>query len=143
MSSLLLFVHLIAIGIWAGCVATETVLELSQKDVPPETSYLAALHAKIDLAVEIPAILVTLVTGALLLATAHWDRALQVKVGLGLAAVLLNSIAAYTVHRRYRCLQASDLLGYARYDLLHERVGVGCILTLSGAIVAGGLRFSG
>ena len=60
--SALLIIHLIAIGIWAGCVATETVLELAQEKIPPNKSYLAPLHAKIDIAIEIPAILATLNT---------------------------------------------------------------------------------
>ncbi len=141
--SALLFIHLMAIGIWAGCVATETVLELSQGKVPPNKSYLAALHAKIDIAVEIPAIFVTLITGSLLLESAHWDKILFLKVGLGVSAVLLNSIAAYTVHKRYSCLKSADLNGYAKYNLLHDRIGVGCILTIAGAMIAGGIRITG
>ncbi len=69
--STLLFIHLITIGIWAGCVATETVLELAQDKIPPEQSYLAPLHAKIDIAIEIPAILATLIKGSLLLKNAQ------------------------------------------------------------------------
>jgi putative copper export protein len=139
----LLFIHLIAIGIWAGCVATETVLELAQDKIPPDKSYLAPLHARIDIAIEIPAILVTLITGSLLLKHAYWDGLLVAKVVLGISAVALNTIAAYLVHKRYRCLQAADQIGYAKYNLLHGRIGIGCILTISGAIFLGGIRITG
>ncbi|MEZ5503620.1 MAG: hypothetical protein R3E50_13525 [Halioglobus sp.] len=141
--SALLFIHLVAIGIWAGCVATETVLELAQEKIPPDKSYLASLHAKIDIAIEIPAILATLITGSLLLKQAHWDGLLIMKVVLGISAVVLNMFAAYLVHKRYRCLQTADLIGYAKYNLLHGRIGIGCILTISGAIVLGGIRITG
>lgn len=141
--SALLFVHLIAIGIWAGCVATETVLELAQEKIPPDQSYLAPLHAKIDIAIEIPAILATLITGSLLLKHAHWDGLLIMKVVLGISAVVLNAIAAFLVHKRYRCLQIADHIGYAKYNRLHGQIGIGCILSISGAIILGGIRFTG
>lgn len=141
--SALLFVHLIAIGIWAGCVATEAVLEIAQEKVPPAESYLAPLHAKIDRAVEIPAILVALITGGAMLHHASWDNLLIAKVSFGVAAVVLNSIAAYTVHKRNRCLESGDTLGYARFNKLHERIGIGCVFSIVSAIVLGGLRITG
>lgn len=140
---ILLFIHLIAIGIWAGCVATEVVIEIAQENLPPSESYLAPLHAKIDLAVEIPAIIVTLLSGGALLIQASWDALLITKVALGLSAVALNTSAAYTVHRRNKCLQTGDALGYARFNLLHKRMGIGCVLSITGAIILGGLRITG
>jgi len=140
--STLLFIHLIAIGIWAGCVATEVVLEIAQEKLPPSESYLAPLHAKIDRAVEIPAILVTLLTGGAMLHQATWDNLLVAKVSCGVAAVILNSIAAYTVHMRNKCLESGNTSGYARYNVLHERIGIGCVLSIVSAIVLGGLRIA-
>lgn len=140
--STLLFLHIIAIGIWAGCVATEAVLEIFLKNIPPADSRLAPLHARIDKAVEIPAILVTVVTGGAMLHQASWDSLLVAKVSLGLTAVILNTIAAYTVYMRNRCLQQDDSAGYARFNRLHEHVGIGCILSLIGAIMVGGIRIT-
>ena len=137
-----LFIHLIAIGIWAGCVATEVVLEMSQAKLAPAQSHLAPLHAKIDLAVEIPAIVVALITGGAMLHGASWDGMLRAKVSFGVAAVLLNTVAAYTVRMRQRSLQRGDMAAYARFDTLHGRIGIGCVLSIAGALVIGGLRIT-
>ncbi len=138
--SIFLFIHIIAIGIWAGCVLTEVVLELVLEKLLPESSNLARLHALIDRFVEIPAILVVAVTGVVLLQSIQWDMLLQVKVAFGVSAVVLNSIAAYTVHRRDQSLLSSDMPGYDFWNLCHERIGIGCVLSISGAIVVGGYR---
>lgn len=135
-----LFIHLLAIGIWAGCVATEAVLEIALGKLSPHESGLASIHAKIDRFVEMPAIAAALVTGVHMLSGAAWDGLLVGKVLLGVAAVVLNTIAAYTVHRRLTCLQANDMAGYARFDRLHERIGLGCVLSIAGAIAVGGHR---
>lgn len=137
-----LFIHLIAIGIWAGCVATEAVLEIALEKAPPQTSGLALLHAKIDRFVEIPAILVALLTGGAMLHHAAWDPLLKAKVALGVSAVVLNGIAAFTVHRRLQCLNMQDMAGYQRFNRLHERIGIGCVLSIAGAIVVGGHRIA-
>jgi hypothetical protein len=43
-----LFINRIAIGIRAGCVATEAALEIALEEAPPSECGLASLHAKID-----------------------------------------------------------------------------------------------
>ena len=70
---LLLFIHLLAIGIWSGCVATEIVCELGQKKVAFKDSYIASLHWNIDKFVELPAIATAFITGALMLQYAPND----------------------------------------------------------------------
>jgi len=67
---------------------------------PAEQGGLAAIHAKIDRLVEIPAISVALLTGGYMRAPRNWDSLLMATVSLGVAAVVLSSIAASTVHRR-------------------------------------------
>jgi len=101
-------------AIWAGCVATEAVLEVALEKAPPQSSGLALLRAKIARFVEIPAIVLA----------------------------LLNSIAAFTVHRRLQCLNAQDMAGYQRFNTLHERIGIGCVLSIVGAIAVGGCRIA-
>lgn len=138
----ILFIHLMAIGIWAGCVATEAVLEIALEKVPPQESRLAEIHAKIDRFVEIPAIIAALATGGALLHHAAWDQLLIAKVALGAAAVVLNSMAAFTVHRRLQCLNARDMAGYAFFNRWHERIGIGCVLSIAGAVAVGGCRIA-
>lgn len=140
----ILFIHFIAIGVWAGCIATEIVCELDQKNVKPEDSYIASLHWKIDKYVELPAILLTLLTGFTLLQQGPiaWTLLLKIKITAGLTAVLLNIIAAYTIYQRYRYFSLNDEQQYQKYHSLHDTIGIGCVISLSIAIVAGGMSFS-
>jgi len=141
--SAVLFTHLVAIGIWAGCVATEAVLEIVLEKLPPHESGLALIHAKIDRFVEIPAIVAALATGGHMLhQQTSWDGLLVAKVSLGVSAVVLNTMAAFTVQRRLRCLQANDMAGYGFFNRWHERIGIGCVLSIIGAIAVGGYRIS-
>ena len=139
----ILFIHLITIGIWAGCVATEAVLEIVLEKQPPHESGLALIHAKIDRFVEIPAIAVALATGGHMLhQQTSWDSLLIAKVSLGMSAVVLNTIAAFTVQRRLQCLKVNDMAGYELFNRWHERIGIGCVLSIVGAIAIGGYRIS-
>jgi putative copper export protein len=141
--TLTLFIHLIAIGIWAGCVATEVVCELEQKHVKFKDSYIASLHWSIDKFVEIPAIFVTAITGYLMLNDVVFDSLLTIKVSAGVLAIVFNLIASYSVYKRYSCLLADNEEGYLKYDLIHERIGVGCVLFILVAIISGGYHFTG
>lgn len=141
--TLTLFIHLIAIGIWAGCVATEVVCELEQKHVKFKDSYIASLHWSIDKFVEIPAIFITAITGYLMLNDVVFDSLLTIKVSAGVLAIIFNLIASYSVYKRYKCLVADNEAGYLKYDLIHERIGVGCVLFILVAIISGGYHFTG
>ncbi len=146
--TLTLFIHLIAIGIWAGCVATEVVCELDQKHVKFKDSYIASLHFtslhwSIDKFVEIPAIVITAITGYLMLNNVVFDPLITIKVSAGILAVVFNSVASYSVYQRYRCLLTDNEKGYLKYDLMHERVGVGCVLFILIALISGGYHFTG
>jgi len=136
--TLLLFIHLLAIGIWAGCVATEAVCEIGQKDVPFKKSYIAPLHWNIDKFVEIPAIIIAAISGFIMLENAPSDPILSFKIIAGIAAVCLNTLASFLVYKRLKCYQADDEEGYLKYNLLHDRIGVGCVFSISAAIALGG-----
>ena len=64
------------------------------------------------------------------------------KVSLGLSAVALNSIAAFAVQRRLQCLLANDMRGYDVFNRWHERIGIGCVLSIVGATAVGGSRIA-
>ena len=136
--TLLLFIHLLAIGIWAGCVLTEAVCEIGQKNVSLKDSYIASLHWNIDKFVEIPAIIIAAITGFLMLQNAPSDPILSYKILAGITAVCLNTLASFLVYKRYQCYLANDEEGYLKYNLLHDRIGVGCVLSISAAIALGG-----
>lgn len=141
--TLTLFIHLIAIGVWAGCVATEVVCELEQKHVKFNDSYIASLHWSIDKFVEIPAIIITGITGYLMLNDVVFDSIITIKISAGVLAVAFNLVASYTVYKRYKCLLADNEEGYLKYDLIHERIGVGCVFFILVAIISGGYHFTG
>ncbi|GAA5315137.1 MAG: hypothetical protein AseanaTS_03410 [Candidatus Pelagadaptatus aseana] len=138
----ILFFHLLAVGIWAGCIAIEVVCELGQKHAGVAENYIATLHWNIDRFVEIPAIIVTLATGILLYQNVAATPLLQYKIYAGAAAIVLNSVAAYTVYRRYQAFAVQDESRYLYFHRLHERVGIGCVASITTAIVLGGMHFS-
>ena len=141
--SSILFIHLLAIGIWVGCVATEVVCEFDQKHAKLNESYIAALHWKIDKYVEIPALSITCLTGLVMLPGNTWTLLISIKMLAGVSAAILNTVAAYTVYQRYKYFSLKDEEKYLRYHKLHEHIGVGCVLSLAVAILAGGLSFAG
>lgn len=86
-----LLVHLICVGIWLGCILTEALFEralLGQGR--QQEKILVGLHQRVDLFVEIPAFVLVLVTGALMLSDTATSKLLDIKVGLGLLAILAN-----------------------------------------------------
>ncbi len=136
--TLLLFIHLLAIGIWTGCVATEVVCELGQKTLSFKDRTIASLHWNIDKFVELPAIGFAFITGVLMLQHAPNDPVLTLKIIAGITAVCLNLLASFFIYKRYQCFIKNDEAGYVKYDILHDRVGVGCVLSITTAIVLGG-----
>jgi hypothetical protein len=57
--------------------------------------------------------------------------------------VFFYLIASYLVYKRYKCLVADNEAGYLKYDLIHERIGLGCVLFILVAIISGGYHFTG
>jgi len=98
----LLQLHLFAVGLWLGTVATETVLEFSARDAASRRA-VAVAHGKIDQWVEIPVVIAVVATGVLLLARV-WPGSLLlwVKIGAGLLAVTAQVICIPLVRARLR-----------------------------------------
>jgi len=96
----LLQLHLIAVAFWLGVLAVETVLELAAHS-DAEVCAAARAHRWIDILLEIPVVLVVIVTGSVLLVHA-WPAPtlLLVKVGAGLVAVAANLVCIPLVHGR-------------------------------------------
>lgn len=141
--TILLFAHLIAVGLWVGCVAVEIVAELVSKSFPPESNFIAALHWRVDQFVEIPALVAVLITGAMMLPSAPTTWIVLAKIGFGLTAVGLNIVCAGLVYRRYQCQLDGDMRGYQCADVWHERVGVWVVVSMLVALVLGGVYLVG
>ena len=126
MSSFLLPLHLIFVGVWLGCVLTEALFErvLLGKGHEQEL-VLANLHQRVDLFVEIPAFVVVLVTGALLLAGNSPGWLLQTKIGFGLVAIGTNIYCVRLVFRRAAAAASGQWQEFSRLDRLQHKLGAG------------------
>lgn len=136
MKSLLLPIHLAAAGIWLGCVLTEALFERALLGRGREQELLlAGLHKRVDLIVEIPAILIVLVTGGLMLQGAAPGALLHTKIAFGLLAVVANAYCVWLVFRRFGQASSGDWDAFARTDHLQHQIGaivlVGILAALS------------
>jgi hypothetical protein len=110
----LLLLHLLAVGIWIGCIAVETVVEVSG-DYGDEQAFLPAkLHRSIDIFVEIPVLALLFITGLLLIDWNTLGGLLLVKVLCGTGAILANLACAVVVFRRKRWADLRDTDSIAR-----------------------------
>jgi uncharacterized membrane protein len=133
---MLLPVHIIAVGIWLGCVLTEALFERALLGAGREQELLlAGLHRRVDLLVEIPAFVVALLTGALMLHNAAPSALLHVKIGFGLLAAAANAYCVWLVFRRFAHARAGRWAAFDRVDQLQHKFGavvlVGIVVALS------------
>lgn len=142
MRSSLVFVHLLFVGIWLGCVLTEALFEralLGQG--PAQELLLAGLHKKVDLWVEIPAFTLVLLSGAALMASA-WARApgwaLAIKICLGLLAMGANAYCVRLVWRRAAYAQARQWAAFRAIDQQQHRWGALVLFSMLLALLLGG-----
>lgn len=109
--SLLLTIHLLALGIWIGVVGAEFAIEFDgMKD---DDSYIRAskMHYTTDIWIEIPAFSIVLVTGLLMLNESHLSGLFLYKIIFGSLAVLFNIICVYAVFKRKKFADKSDIEG--------------------------------
>ncbi len=103
------FFHVLALGLWGGCVAVEMLLESSGKSDRALRVQVARYHDAIDRFIEMPILIAVLVTGLLRLRLEllhGWYLALVVS---GLTAVLVNLLCVIPVVRRKRAADAGDM----------------------------------
>lgn len=128
---LLPMVHLMALSLWGGVVATEAVIEVYPFRHPGAHAATIRLHYWIDLIVEAPLVLAVVVTGGILLITTQSITPLHlVKVGFASAAIAVNIYCIVVVIRRGRGLdrRGDDALfwGASRVVLACFVVGLAC-----------------
>lgn len=114
--SLLLVVHLIALGIWIGVVGAEFAIEFDgMKD---DESYVKAskMHYTTDIWVEIPAFTTVLVTGLLMLNESHFSGIFLYKIIFALLAIVFNIVCVYAVFKRRKFALVSDIQGMKSTD---------------------------
>ncbi len=142
MKNALLLIHLIFVGVWLGCVITEALFEralLGQGRA--QELILVALHKRVDFLLEIPAFLIVMVTGGMLLAGAPPSPLLHLKIGFGLLAIGTNIYCVLLVLRRARAANAGRWDEFARLDHLQHRFGAVVLLGILAALGLGGYLY--
>ena len=112
---MLLMLHIVVASAWIGLIAAETVMELAAKE-RESRRFVSAVHRTIDLYFEAPFVLVTLVTGSLLLYRL-WPNVgilLMLKIGAGLVAIVSNLLCIRWVVLRASAQTDADFLKWAR-----------------------------
>lgn len=131
--------HLLVLGAWGGLVAAELVIELSAR-ATADLRAAAALHYKLDLWVELPVLVMVLVSGSLLtLRVWPLDALHALKIGCGLGAVVANLYCVVQVIRRHRARDDEAALRL-RTRRVYASAVVGVPLALVAAYV-GWMRF--
>lgn len=92
--------HLIALGIWAGVVAVEVLLEFGGWRGVYPADLVADLHRRTDRYLEAPLLVAVVTSGLLLWQRTGWSPALWPKVLLGLGAVAANIVCVAFVEAR-------------------------------------------
>lgn len=138
MKTILLSIHLAAMGVWLGCVLTEALFERALLGKSREHELLlSALHKRVDIIVEIPAFIVVLVTGWIMLPSAASSSLLLTKVASGLVAMAANVFCVGLVFKRYAAASANNWDVFARLDRLQHKVGAVVLIGILGAMSVG------
>lgn len=139
----ILFIHIVSVSVWLGCVLVEGLFERAADASADKLRFVGRLHWRVDLSVEIPAFALAAATGAILLRWAPLSPLLEAKIGVGLAAILMNVVCAGLVYRRMRAGEANDFVRWRSLDRLQHRLGALVFLGIVVALVLGGWRFDG
>ncbi|WP_296509363.1 hypothetical protein [Rhodoferax sp.] len=134
----MLVLHLLSIGLWLGCVLTEALFERALLGQGRASELLLAdLHKRVDIWVEIPAFMAVVVTGGLILAQVPPSFWLALKVGLGLLAVLANSLCVGVVFARAKAAHAGQWERFEQLDSVQHKLGAIVLVGMLGALLVG------
>ena len=143
MHSALLLTHLIANGLWIGCILTEAAFEHRLPKGDPFEAAVARLHVVVDVWIETPAFLIVLATGLMLLTGAPQTPLFHTKIAFGLAAVAVNAWCVWLVFRRRALFAAGDVAGAHRADHIQHKAGGLLLVLILVALAIGAMHFAG
>ncbi len=104
----LLVLHMISLGMWAGCITVEMLLEQTHRGDFTQKKAMARIHYLIDKYVELPLLLLVLCSGFLLLNTERLSGKYLLKVICGLWPVVINLLCLIPVFRRRHAADRND-----------------------------------
>lgn len=139
----LLPLHLLAVGLWLGCVLTEVAFEraLLGKGRAQE-ALLADLHRRVDVVIEVPAFMLVLGTGILMWPNTPGGALLYAKIGFGVLAIAANVYCVWLVLRRAKAAHDGRWDDFARIDRQQHRYGAVVLVAMLVAIVLGLVRLN-
>ncbi len=139
----LLPLHLLAVGLWLGCVLTEVAFEraLLGKGRAQE-ALLADLHRRVDVFIEVPAFVLVLGTGIFMWPNTPGGVMLHAKIGFGLLAIAANVYCVWLVLRRAKAAHDGRWDDFAWIDRQQHRYGAVVLVAMLVAIVLGLVRLN-
>jgi putative copper export protein len=102
------FLHFLAVGCWLGCYLTEAVVEYLSARNGQLLNYATAIHEWIDRMVEIPAFVLVLATGIIMLNSTPVTPLLLFKIGFALLTIAINVACVVAVRRRRAAMERGD-----------------------------------
>ncbi|MGB1465668.1 MAG: hypothetical protein ACPG8O_04820 [Alcanivorax nanhaiticus] len=122
--TLVVKLHLFGVAFWLGVVGVEFLIE-RRRALSREHGYLVArLHERIDLCLEMPAFLLVLVTGLLMLDMDRLSGVYLIKVLAGMLAVGGNLLCLWPVIRRKLAADRGDLQAVIDNSAVIDRISV-------------------
>lgn len=132
--------HLVAVGVWLGCLATEIAFEKAMGTEAAIRQWVSALHDKVDRWVEGPAFVAVAISGAVLLGRTPWTPGLAIKVALGLGAVIANVWCLHLVLARQRAARAGIGPAWVDIDRRQHKWGTAVVVLLLATLLAAAIR---
>lgn len=102
-----LFVHILALGVWLGCITIEAILETFAHRDAALRAGVARIHFWIDMLAEVPAFTLVAVSGAMLLQPGLMQGHYALMVVAGSFAIAVNLLCVLPVVRRRHVANAS------------------------------------
>ncbi len=133
-----MLLHILFVGIFLGIAGSETVVELMGRD-PDKRAESIRLHYRIDLAAEIPVLVVAIGSGVWLAVRAHpggWALVHTIAGAVGLGA---TSLAVVAVIRRRGALVAGD---QAALDRAQRAFQILVLIAIPAVLLALGIAFA-
>lgn len=120
--SLLLSIHLFAAAFWFGVLGVEFILEQGRTRSRDHGYTVADIHYKIDLFLEMPAFVVVLITGLMMLDPSRLSGLYLLKVTAGLFAVSANIYCLYPIIKRKLAANNTNFEALVYYSYVVDKI---------------------
>lgn len=123
-TSWLLSIHLFAAAFWFGVLGVEFILEQGRTRSREHGYVVADIHYKIDMFLEMPAFVVVLITGLMMLDPNKLEGIYLLKVCAGLFAVSANVYCLYPIIKRKLAANTNDFQALVRYSYIVDKISL-------------------